>query len=200
MVVMIDDQVSYAEALGLALSLTPDLHLAGQASDGTAGQEIVMRVQPDLLVTDYRLPGTDTGIARAAELRADGFTSPIVVLTGYPAPQVLREAEELENIAVLSKDLPIMDLVEAFREMLVGKQPTSALTTGGARVELSAGELEVLELLNQGITPADIAEQLFLSLHTIRARIKSLLRKLDANSQLEAIATATRQGLLVPPT
>lgn len=198
-IVLIDDQVSYAEALGLALSMTPDLQVAGQASDRLAGQEIVLAANPELVVTDYRLPGADTGIACATFLREAGFEAPIVILTGYPAPQVLREAAGLANITVMSKDLPILELIDGFREMIDGHQPKE---TGapGPKVQLSAGELEVLELLNQGVAPADIAEQLYLSLHTIRARIKSLLRKLDANSQLEALATATRLGLLVPPT
>lgn len=179
--------------------MTPDLQVAGQASDRQSGQDIVLAVQPDLVVTDYRLPGADTGIACATYLRENGFVAPIVVLTGYPAPQVLREASGLTNITVMSKDLPILELIDGFREMIDGHQP-KATGAPGPKVELSSGELEVLELLNQGVAPADIAEQLFLSLHTIRARIKSLLRKLDANSQLEALATATRLGLLVPPT
>ena len=65
---------------------------------------------------------------------------------------------------------------------------------------LSPGELEVLELLNTGKTPSEIAAELFLSLHTVRDRIKTMHRKLGVASQVEAIATATRLGLLVPPT
>lgn len=65
--------------------------------------------------------------------------------------------------------------------------------------KLSPGELEVLEMLNQGKSPAEIAGLLYLSLHTIRSRIKSTHRKLEVASQVEAIAVATRMGLLVPP-
>ena len=74
-IVLIDDQVSYAEALGLALSMTPDLQVAGQASDRLAGQEIVLAANPELVVTDYRLPGADTGIACATFLRCLLYTS-----------------------------------------------------------------------------------------------------------------------------
>jgi DNA-binding NarL/FixJ family response regulator len=65
---------------------------------------------------------------------------------------------------------------------------------------LTVAELEVLELLGQGRQAAQIADELYLSLHAIRARIKTMLRKLDVSSQLEAVAKATRMGLIVPPT
>ena len=71
--------------------------------------------------------------------------------------------------------------------------------TGLRLPDLSEGELEVLEHLNQGLTPAEIAQELHLSLHTIRARTKQLYRKLGVTSQGEAIAHATRLGMLVPP-
>ena len=64
---------------------------------------------------------------------------------------------------------------------------------------LSHGELEVLELINDGVAAAQIAPALHVSIHTVRSRIKSLMRKLDVTSQIEAVAEATRLGLLVPP-
>lgn len=194
---MIEDQISYAEAFGLALSMTPDLDLIGRASEGVAGVDLVLAASPDLVVCDYRLPDGDTGAAIALRLREAGFEKPIVILTGFLAPQVVREAEDIENMAVMSKDTPISELVTGLRRVLQGDVLAPVTAQNAAR--LSAGELEVLEMLNQGLTAGEIAGTLHLSLHTIRARIKSTLRKLDANSQLEALAQATRLGLLVPP-
>ncbi len=200
-VVVIDDQVSYAEAFGLALSTTGDLSLAGRASDGESGVELCLSLRPDIVVTDYRLPSGDTGIDVAKRLRAAGVEAPIAILTGFVAPQVTREAKNMQDVSVFSKDLPIVDVVNGLRAALAGK-PTSPSGLGSATpgVILSAGELEVIEMLAQGLNATQIAEQLHLSLHTIRSRIKHLLRKLNASSQLEAIATATRLGLVVPPT
>ena len=67
-------------------------------------------------------------------------------------------------------------------------------------VGLSKAELEVLEALNTGAAPNEISEQLHLSVHTVRGRIKAIYRKLEVTSLGEAIATATRLGVLVPPT
>jgi len=195
--VMIDDQVSYAEALGLALSITPDLEIVGQAADGTAGLEVCAGADPDLILCDFRLPGGRTGTEVADELRSNGSNVPIIILTGFPAPQVRREAAAMRNVHVLSKDLSITELVKAIRSVLAGT-PIAALSDIH-EIRLSPGEIEVLELLNQGLTPAEAAEHLSLSIHAIRARIKSSYRKLGVGSQVEALVSATRCGLVVPP-
>jgi len=196
-IVLIEDQVSYGDAVGLALSITSSMQLVGRSADADEGISLCFALAPDLLVTDYRLPAGRTGTEIAGTLREKGFTRPIVVLTGFVAPQVNREAEALDDVHVLSKDSAIADIIHAFGEILKGV-PVATPESAAANA-LSAGELEVLELLNQGFSPAQIAEQVFLSLHTIRARIKAIHRKLDVTSQVEAIAVATRLGLLVPP-
>lgn len=196
-VVMIDDQVSYAEALGLALSITPDLEVVGQAADAAAGIEVCAGAEPDLVLCDFRLPDGRTGTEVADALRVSGLNVPIIILTGFPAPQVRREAASMRDVHVLSKDLSITELVNAIRSVLAGS-PIADLNTND-EVRLSAGEIEVLELLNQGLTPAEVAERLSLSIHAIRARIKSSYRKLGVGSQVEALVSATRRGLVVPP-
>lgn len=194
-IVMIEDQVSYGDAFGLALSLTDDLAVVARASDGRSGIELVNQLQPDMVVCDYRLPDGETGAWVAQQLRASGFENPIALLTGFLAPQVRREAADLENTFAMSKDSPVADIVETLRRILSG----DLVPENDHKSELSPGELEVLELLNQGKSPSEIAGELYLSLHTIRARIKSMHRKLNVVSQVEALAVATRRGLLVPP-
>lgn len=197
-VVVIDDQTSYVDAFGLAISLTPDLELVGRATDAETGIEVCLRMKPDLLVTDYRLPGGATGTTLASTLRSSGFTAPILVLTGFMAPQVVREAEEIENLHAISKNTPMTSIVNAMRQVS-GGLPFEPDDSEGSTSTLSAGELEVLEMLANGQTPTEIANQMHLSLHTVRARIKSMHKKLNVASQGEAIATAIRLGLVVPP-
>lgn len=196
--VVVDDQISYADAFGLALSLTPDLELGGRAANVEDGERVTLAVQPDLLVTDYRLPGGQTGTMLAGRLRDAGFDSPILVLTGFLAPQVIREAGEIDNLHVISKNTPMTGIVNAIRQVIKG-QPIELDPDTTPDSNLSPGELEVLERLSNGQTPAEIAQLLHLSVHSIRARIKSMHRKLNVASQGEAIATAIRLGLVVPP-
>jgi len=197
-VLVIDDQTSYVDAFGLALSLTPDFELVGRAADAEEGIKVCLKVMPDLVVTDYRLPGGATGTTVAETLREKGFNSPILVLTGFMAPQVVREAEEIDDLHAISKNTPMTSIVNAMRQVSGGlplepDEETSPTST------LSAGEPEVLEMLANGQTPTEIANEMHLSLHTVRARIKSMHKKLNVASQGEAIATAIRLGLVVPP-
>jgi len=199
-VLIVDDQVSYAEALGLAFSLTPDLELVGRAHDVASAVDLCERTTPDVVLCDYRLPGGETGCALASQLRESGFSKPIIILTGFLAPQVRREAAELVDVDAISKDESITSIIQLIRSRVFGVELEVDPTADSPEVMLSPGELEVLELLNTGKTPAEIAAELFLSLHTVRDRIKTMHRKLGVASQVEAIATATRLGLLVPPT
>ena len=202
-IVVIDDQLAFAEALGIAVSLTDDLAVVGRAPDAGSGVDLVLGERPDLVVCDYRLPGEVSGVDCARQLRAAGHEGPIVILTGYPAPQVHRESAGLPGAAVqvLGKDQPVQSIVESFRDAIAGHSPTPPPSVAGDSngVSLTDAELEVLEMINAGMTAAEIASELFLSLHAVRSRIKTTLRKLDASSQIEAIATATRMGILVPP-
>lgn len=198
--IMIEDQVSYGDAFGVALSLTQDLLIVARASDAETGIELCESMDPDLVVTDYRLTAGETGTQIAAHLRDNGFTKPIVLLSGFAAPQVRREAAAIENVFLLSKDDSIADLVTDLRAILDGEPPSLSIPANAeTSTELSPGEQEVLEYLNTGMSPTEIANDLHLSIHTIRARIKAMHRKLGVKSQSGAIVVATRRGLLVPP-
>ena len=201
-VVLIDDQTSYCDGFSLAMSITDDLELVGRAPDAPSGIDVSLVLEPDLVVCDYRLPDGQSGTGVATALRSQGLNAPVLILTGYLAPQVERECRAIDRVESISKDRSITDIVTAMRSLVRGGPMPSASSedeTGLRLPDLSEGELEVLEHLNQGLTPAEIAQELHLSLHTIRARTKQLYRKLGVTSQGEAIAHATRLGMLVPP-
>ncbi len=198
-IVMIDDQVSFVDAFGLALSLTEDLKLVGRATNAQDGTDLALQHRPDLVVTDYRLPNGQTGTAVADQLRSEGFQSPIIVLTGFLAPQVRREVAGLVDVCAISKDASVQDIVTSMRSVLSGEAETEEVIDLDREAGLTGPELEVLEALNTGAAPNEIAQLLHLSVHTVRGRIKSIYRKLSVGSLGEAIATATRMGVLVPP-
>ncbi len=200
--VVVDDQRSFAEALKLALGLTDDLRVVGIEHEAEAGLSLVESLRPQLVVASYRLIGLDSGLSLAREIREAERTSerphvPIVILTAFPAPAVIRRAREVPGIVVLSKRSPITEIVSGLRRCADGGQ------TAGVSVEdpygLSPAELEVLEFLSAGMNASSIAAELHLSVHAIRARIRGLLTKTSSSSQLEAVAKSTRAGLVVPP-
>lgn len=198
---MIDDQVAFVDAFGLALSLTDDLKLIGRASDAEHGLDLCTSQLPDLVVTDYRLPNGETGTKIASQLRSEGCSAPIIVLTGFLAPQVQREVDALEGVTAISKDTSIQNIVTEMRSTIAGRATGGTPVVGpDGGVGLTKAELEVLEALNTGATPNEISELMHLSVHTVRGRIKAIYRKLSVGSLGEAIAKATRMGVLVPPT
>lgn len=202
-ILLIDDQRAFTDALTLALSLTGDLRVIAADSDAEQGFRSVEAAQPDLVVTDYRLDGRATGIDLARRVREAEESSgrrepvPIVILTAFPAPVVAREALELRNVSVLSKRSPVTEIVASLRQSVLGVRSEPVVVSDP--FSLSPAELEVLELLASGMTATMIAEQLCLSVHAIRARIRGLLTKTHSTSQLEAVTKAARAGLVVPP-
>ncbi len=201
---MIDDQRAFAEAVTLALEMTDDLRVVCTAESVDDGYRAIETAQPDLIVTDFRLRGPGTGLDLAARVRStppsrltDLARTPIVMLTGHPAPQVLRGAAALADLPVLSKDAPISEVVAAFRLAVRGRTPRSWSIDDP--FGLTKAEMEVLEHLALGRNAAEIARELTLSVHAIRARIKGVLRKMGVTSQLEAVVVASATGLVVPP-
>jgi len=200
--VIVDDQRSFAEALKLALGLTDDLRAVGLEQSAEDGYALIEGTRPDLVVTSYRLTGAVTGLDLAKRLRdaersaVRPFT-PIAILTAFAAPAVIRRARELPNVVVLSKRSPITEIVSGLRRAVDGGPPMGVVAADP--YSLTPAEMEVLEYLAAGLNASVISNELCLSVHAIRARIRGLLTKTDSSSQLEAVAKATRAGLVVPP-
>ncbi len=200
--VIVDDQRSFAEALKLALGLTDDLRAVGLEQNAEDGFALIENARPDLIVTSYRLTGAVTGLDLAKRVRESersdvrAFT-PIAILTAFAAPAVIRRARELPNVVVLSKRSAITEIVSGLRRAVDGGPPMGVIADDP--YSLSPAEMEVLEYLAAGLNASTIASELCLSVHAIRARIRGLLTKTESSSQLEAVAKATRAGLVVPP-
>lgn len=194
-VAIIDDHVAFAEALSLAINLTPDLECVATIQNADAAKSTVQAKNVQMLICDNHLPGGVSGIDIIRELRSSGIRLPTMILTGFPTPGAVTEAGQLGAV-VVSKDTPLREIVTTIRSLRDGG-PVSSAALRGTDV-LSAGELRVLEHLGQGQRAADIAEELSLSVHTVRDHIKAILRKLEVSSQLEAVVEAQRRGLLAP--
>jgi DNA-binding NarL/FixJ family response regulator len=202
--VLIDEQRSFTDALALSLTLTGDLRVVAAEQNAIDGFHAIEAAQPDLIVADYRLQGAITGIDVARRVRDmedsqlhQARRTPVVILTATPAPSVARQANELEAVSVFSKRSQITDIVSGLRNCVRGVHAEPAVVADP--YGLSPAELEVLEHLSDGLTATAIAEDLCLSVHAIRARIRGLLSKTNSTSQLEAVTKATRAGLVVPP-
>jgi DNA-binding NarL/FixJ family response regulator len=213
-VLIVDDHLAFAEALEMAIDTYPDLACVG--TPGTI-EECLAAVEascPDVVLIDVRLPDGD-GIDAIAHIRAAHEGARVLVLTGYADVGIMARAASAGASGFIPKESPIRAVLEGVRAtrngtMLVDgstlaailsrvkpRRRTSARKAAIAR-RLTARELGVLALMREGLDSHAIAEQLAISLNTCRGHQKSILAKLEAHSQLEAVVVAARLGLIEP--
>jgi DNA-binding NarL/FixJ family response regulator len=204
-VVVIDDHQVFAELLSLALRSEPDIDCVGHAQNVAEGLALVDRLQPDIVVMDVQL-GDGDGIAATAELIDRSPDLCVVVLTAFVEQQLLQRAAAAGACALLPKDGDLDGMLATLRtakrgsfsvhpdllHRLVGRPsiPQQRLPA------LTPREQEVLQMLAAGLDARLIAREIGISLNTCRGYVKSLLAKLGAHSQLEAVAVAMRHGLI----
>lgn len=209
-VLMIEDHGMVAEALGGVIATQPDLELVHVAQTIADGLDAAARLQPDLVVADLHL--TDGVVTTAiAELLRRSPDSRVLIVTGGPTEKALLDALEAGALGFVVKAQPIEDYLDALRRVASGELVVASELAGvvlnrlgrgrsaGPSSDLSRRELEVVELLAAGMTTAGIAERLHLSPNTVRNHITNLTAKLDVHSRLEAVAEATRRGLITAP-
>ena len=210
-VLLVDDHPLTRSALG-ALLRQHGFDVAGEASDGEEAIRRGAELDPDLILLDLSMPGLD-GLSALPRLRQAAPDCEVVVLTASGTEENLLAAIRGGAAGYLLKSEPPARIVEFLRGVANGEAALSGavarrlldqVRAGGGRssgvpdsiaAALSARELEVLLLLDDHLGTDEIAKRLFISEHTVRSHVKSLLRKLGVSSRreaLEALATARR--------
>jgi two-component system response regulator DevR len=205
-VLIVDDHEILTEALSRALDLEPDLVVVGRGATIGEAAELIPSTAPDVLLLDHRLPDGD-GVEAIPRLRALRPSMAVVVLTASAAEHVLVAALEAGVAGFLSKTRGLDEVTSAVRaaasgeavispEMLARLLPRLHRGRGAVQPALTEREREVLALVAEGRTNAAIADELTVSVHTVRNHVANLSGKLGATSKLEALAIAVRDGLL----
>lgn len=196
----------FAASLAHALDSEPDLRIVGQATSLAEAQRLIASASPDVVLLDHRLPDGD-GVAALADLHGIRPAAKIVVLTATASDRVLVAAMEGGAAGFIAKTQPLDDVIDGVRAAAQGESVVSAklLTRllprlnrqgGGGGTELTDREREILDLLAKGLSNADIAAELTISVHTVRNHVANLSAKLGAHSKLEVLAIAVRRGLV----
>jgi len=198
---MFETQRSYVDALRLAFDLTADLRIISVERDLDAGLERVEELSPDLVIAAHSPGSYYSGLEVVERLRGDHGSStsalPVAILTSFPTPGIASEAKGHRGVSVLSTARPVTDLVTCLRCVIRGEQMFLGIQKDP--FGLTRAEMEALELLTQGFNAQAMADQLHLSVHAIRARIRGVLQKTDSTSQLESVAKAVSSGIVAPP-
>ena len=213
-VLIVDDHRSFAEALRLAIDMQPDLECVGIPE--TAGEAIEMATAscPDVVLMDVRLPDVD-GIEATRRLKEVCPDASVLVVTAFSDVELLSRAAGAGASGFLPKESSIADFFDAIRAAGVGSMIVDRATlisiidrvgasaraersTASTEVRLTPRELEVLTLMGRGIDARGISKQLGIKLSTCRGYQKSIMFKLGAHSQLEAVVSAVQSGILPP--
>lgn len=202
---LVDDHPLTRDGLG-ALLAGHGFDVVGEASDGEEAIQLAGELQPDVILLDLSMPGVG-GLEALPRLRTEAPSCEVVVLTASGDEENLLAAIRGGAAGYLLKTEPPERLVDFLHGAAEGEAALSGAVArrlleqvrNGRRADagvpesianrLSARELEVLLLLDEHLGTDQIAKRLFISEHTVRSHVKSLLRKLDASSRREALET-----------
>jgi NarL family two-component system response regulator LiaR len=204
-VMIVDDHGVVRRGLAAYLKNEDDLELVGEARDGQEALQVCEQVQPDVILMDLIMPELG-GAAATRLIRKRWPDVQVIALTSFKETDLVRDALAAGAISYLLKDVSGDDLANTIRSAHAGLsvlapeavqalvQPVDPVTRLGQ--ELTRREREVLELLVQGLTNAEIAEQLTISTSTVKVHVSHILSKLNVSRRGEAISLAIQHELV----
>jgi DNA-binding NarL/FixJ family response regulator len=215
-VAICDDQALVRDGLRVQLGLVSDIHIVGEASDGEQAVALARRERPDVMVMDVRMPVLG-GIEATRRIAADPATAGVrvLILTTFDLDETVYAALSAGASGFLLKDATPEEIVHAVRviadgESLLAPSVTSRLVRDFARrpaagrprgdllASLTEREVEVLVLVAQGLSNAELADRLVVSHATAKTHVSRILTKLGLRDRAQLVVAAYEAGLVVP--
>jgi len=212
-ILIADDQDLVREGLRMLLDAEPDLSVAGEAANGSQALAQARKLDPDVILMDVRMPEVD-GIQATAQLIRAGCRARILMLTTFNLDEYVYRAMKAGASGFLLKDASGDQLASAVRTVAAGEallapaitrrliedfcrgpEPGTAASTAG---RLSQRELDVVRLVAQGLSNAEIAARLYLSETTIKSHIARTLAKLGLRDRVQIAVFAYENGIIRP--
>jgi DNA-binding NarL/FixJ family response regulator len=198
---IVDDHEVVREGLRLSLSRAPHIRVIGEAGDGASAVELAIRRKPDVVIMDVRMPGTD-GLEATKQLLDREPEAKVLIFTAYSERSLLSRGLESGAKGYILKEAPHDTLVRAIEKVghgdtYVDPALMPSFLAGKDRDEmLTAREREILQLLADGMSNADVAGKLFISQETVKSHVRHILTKLEADTRTHAVAIALRDAII----
>jgi len=199
-VLVADDHVTVLEGLVAIISRQSDMTIVAQASNGQEAANLWRSLRPDVALLDLRMPVMD-GVGVIEAIRRDAPQARFIVLTTFDTDADISRAIKAGAKGYLLKDSPREEILTCIREVNDGETriPAALIAKLAANLSseaLTSRELEVLKFLAQGKSNKEIGTQLFISETTVKSHLRSIFTKLKVLSRTEAVAAASRRGLI----
>lgn len=208
-ILIVDDHTIVRQGVRTLLDMHPDLQVVAEAESAEAALPLVEELVPDVVLLDLVLPGIN-GVEATHQMKQISPRTQIVVLTSYAEDEYIFPALRAGALSYLLKDIRPRELAESIRKAARGESVLHSQIAARmiqevreakrkvppAFAELTPRELEVLQLLADGKTNADIAAQLVLSEKTVRGYVSNILSKLHMEGRTQVAVFAWQQGLM----
>jgi len=182
------------------VNMQPDMTVVAEASNGQQAVELYRQHLPDVTLLDLRMPGMG-GVEAAKAIRAEFPNAHLIALTTYGGDEDIRRALAAGVQAYLTKDVLHDELLKAIRAVHGGQTylpaaVAAALAAQMPRPDLSAREVQVLELIVRGLANKQIAYSLNIAEHTVKNHVKNILSKLGVQDRTQAATAAIQRGII----
>ena len=195
-----DDHEVVREGLRLSLSQSENIRVVGEAADGNAAVTLAKRRRPNVVILDVRMPVMD-GLAAAKAIAAEVPETSVLMFTAFAERSLLTRGLEAGAKGYILKEAPHQTLVRAIQKVADGDGYVDpalmpALLSKERENMLTAREREILQLLADGMSNADVAGKLYISQETVKSHVRHILSKLEADTRTHAVAIALRTSII----
>lgn len=209
-VIIADDHVMVRSGLRLFMLAFEDLKLVGEAANGEEAIRLCGREKADVVLMDMVMPVID-GVRATKEIRDNFPKTQVIGLTSFYESEMIQKMLDAGAISFLLKSISASELARAIRDASNGKSTVSPeiqdLLRGRklaspslSKYDLSTREREVLACIMGGLSNAEIAQELVISLSTAKFHVSRILAKLNVSNRAEAVSLALQEGLVATPT
>ena len=199
-VLCVDDHQIVREGIVAVIGRQIDMEVTGTAANGLQAVEAFLQNPPDVTLMDLQLPVL-SGLEAIRRIRSADVHAKIIVLTTYHGDEDVHRALEAGAATYVLKEAVLDDLAGVVRAVHNGAQPLSddvrrILATRLNYGQLTAREVEVLELIAQGLSNKEVGKSLGITEETTKVHVRNIMEKLDVEDRTEAVTRALRRGII----